>query len=69
MLSKPRNAEEAFQRLAPDLEELSDCISNGILGPGERARLAKMVARHFDTLASTIVRPKLHLAFDRSRSG
>ena len=68
MLSKPRNAEEAFQRLTPDLDELSDCISNGILGPGERARLAHMVAAHFENLASTIVRPKLRLAYDRSRS-
>lgn len=67
MLSKPRTAEEAFQRLEPDLEELVDFIDNGTLEPHERVRLANLIAEHFSALAHTFARPRLHLAFDRSQ--
>jgi hypothetical protein len=69
MLTAPRTAEEAFQRLSPDMQELADCIAGSVLGSGERTRLANMVAMHFADLASKFVPTKPRLVFDRSRSG
>lgn len=69
MLTAPRTAEEAYQRLSPDIEELSDCITGSILARDERARLARMVASRFARLAASFAPPKPRLVFDRSRSG
>ena len=44
MLTPPRDADGAFVRLVPDLQELSDFIATSRLPTHERARLADMLA-------------------------
>lgn len=69
MLTVPRTAEEAYHRLSPDIDELSDCITGSVLAYDERARLARMVATRFAAVAASLARPKPRLVFDRSRQG
>ena len=61
MLTPPRDADEAFVRLAPDLQEISDFISASRLSAHERIRLANMLAEHFVVLAREHARPGLRL--------
>jgi hypothetical protein len=51
MLKPPRDAQEAFNGLAPDLEELKDFVSACPLTSGERARLVNLLADYFVGLA------------------
>jgi hypothetical protein len=61
MLIPPRNAQEAFARLAPDLQEISEFISASRLNARERMRLANMLARYFEAIAREHARPDLRL--------
>jgi hypothetical protein len=61
MLTPPRDAKEAFVRLAPDLHEISEFIGTSRLSPRERMRLANMLAGYFAGLAREHGRPGLRL--------
>jgi hypothetical protein len=61
MLKPPRNAQEAFARLAPDLQEISEFIGGSRLSARERMRLANMLARYFEAIAREYARPELRL--------
>lgn len=61
MLTPPRDAREAFARLAPDLQEILDFMSASPLSPRERVRLANMLAGYFASLAHQRSRPELRL--------
>ena len=61
MLTPPRDAAEAFVRLAPDLQDISDFIGSSPLNAHERIRLASMLAEHFAVLARVHARPGLRL--------
>jgi hypothetical protein len=50
MLKPPRDAQEAFDRLAPDLEEIVDFINNCPLSTAERMQVAKMLGDCFHGL-------------------
>jgi len=51
MLTPPRDAPEAFVRLAPDLQEISEFIGTSLLSARERTRLANMLAGYFVGMA------------------
>jgi len=61
MLSPPRDAHQAFVRLAPDLQEISDFIGTSLLSVRERVRLANMLAEYFAGMAREQERPSLRL--------
>jgi len=61
MLMPPRHAHEAFVRLAPDLQEISDFINTSLLRARERMRLANMLAAYFVGVAREHARPGLRL--------
>jgi hypothetical protein len=61
MLTPPRDAHEAFVRLAPDLQEISEFIGASRLSARERMRLANMLAGYFAGLAREQGRPDLRL--------
>jgi hypothetical protein len=61
MLTPARDADEAYLRLGPDLQEISDFISTSRLSVRERMRLANMLAQHFVVLARQHSRPGLRL--------
>ena len=51
MLTPPRDAQVAFDRLAPDLEEIKDFIGYCPLTAPERMRLANLLGDYFYRLA------------------
>jgi hypothetical protein len=53
MLKPPRDAKEAFSRLAPDLEEIVDFIINCPLTARERVRLTNLLGNYFNHLAAS----------------
>jgi hypothetical protein len=61
LLIPPRDAPEAFARLAPDLQEIAEFIAASRLNARERRRLANMLARHFEAIAREYARPELRL--------
>jgi hypothetical protein len=61
MLTPPRDADEAFFRLSPDLQEIAEYIASSLLDAGERRRLATLLAEHFASLARAQSRPDLRL--------
>jgi hypothetical protein len=61
LLRPPSDAPEAFARLAPDLEEISEFIGTSRLNARERRRLANMLARYFEAVARAHARPELRL--------
>ena len=67
MLTPARDADEAFVRLTPDLQELSDFIAVSHLPQHERSRLADMLADYFAGLARVHRRRGLRLVHDASR--
>jgi hypothetical protein len=66
-LAPPRDAEEGFIRLDPDLEEIAGFICESPLSSRERERLAIMLADYFTALAAACRRPQLKLVHDASR--
>jgi hypothetical protein len=64
MLTPPRDADEAFLRLTPDLQEIAEYIASSLLDAGERRRLASLLAEHFASLARAHARPELRLVSD-----
>jgi hypothetical protein len=61
MLTPPRDANEAFFRLSPDLHEIAEFISSSLLDARERLRLANLLAEHFASLARQQARSNLRL--------
>jgi hypothetical protein len=53
MLKPPCDAEEAFGRLAPDLEEIKDFVGYCPLTVAERKRLAALLGDYFHGLANS----------------
>ena len=53
MLKPPRDAQEAFERLAPDLEEIANFMHSCPLTTAELRRLATLLGNHFHELASS----------------
>jgi hypothetical protein len=51
MLKPPLDAQEAFSRLAPDLEEIAHFINTCPLTRRERMQLANLLSDHFRRLA------------------
>jgi hypothetical protein len=69
MLTPPHDADEAFFRLTPDLQEIAEFIGSSLLDAPERRRLAGLLAEHFASLARTHARPELRLVVsDASRN-
>jgi len=68
MLAPPGNAHDAFTRLTPDIEEISDIVSNSRLTAQERVRLADMLVAYFASLAREQRRPNLRLVHDTQHS-
>ena len=64
MLMPPGDAHDAFMRLAPDLEEISDIVSNNSLTAHERMRLANMLVGYFMALARKHRQVDLRLVLD-----
>jgi hypothetical protein len=70
MLIPPCDARQAFVRLAPDLQDISQFISTSRLSPRERVRLSNMLAGYFTGLAREHERPGLRLLpLDAPRAG
>jgi len=61
MLTPPRDANEAFFRLSPDLHEIAEFIGSSLLNARERVRLANLLAEHFASLARQQACPNLRL--------
>jgi hypothetical protein len=61
MLTPPRDAQEAFRRLTPDLQEIAEFIGTSLLNARERVRLANLLAEHFARQAREQTRPALRL--------
>ena len=61
MLTPPRDAQEAFFRLTPDLQEIAEFIGTSLLKPRERMRLANLLAEYFTRLAQEQARPDLRV--------
>jgi hypothetical protein len=53
MLKPPCDADEAFGRLAPDLEEIKDFVGYCPLTVTERKRLAVLLGDYFHRLANS----------------
>lgn len=51
MLKPPRSAQEAFERLAPDLQEIADFITHCPLTAPGRMQLANLLADYFRGVA------------------
>jgi hypothetical protein len=64
MLKPPSDAEEAFGRLAPDLEEITDFITNCPLSIPERMRLANLLGDYFHGLAASCEPAGVHAVGD-----
>lgn len=69
MLTPPRNAQEAFLRLSPGLQEIAEFIGTSLLNARERVRLANLLAEHFARLARQQARPDLAAGAARCASG
>ena len=67
ILAPPRDAEEGYIRLDPDLQEIADFVRESPLSSRERERLAIMLADYFAGLATAYRRPQLRLVHDASR--
>lgn len=61
MLTPPHDADEAFFRLTPDLQEIAEYIAASLLDAHERKRLASLLAEYFASLARAQARPDLRL--------
>jgi hypothetical protein len=61
MLTPPRDAQEAFLRLTPDLQDIAEFMGTSLLNARERMRLANLLAEHFARLAREQARPDLRL--------
>jgi hypothetical protein len=69
MLTPPHDADEAFFRLTPDLQEIAEYIGSSLLDARERKRLANLLAEYFASLARAHTRPELRLVVtDASRN-
>jgi hypothetical protein len=69
MLTPPRDADEAFFRLAPDLQEIAEYIGTSLLDARERRRLANLLADYFASLARAHARPDLRLVVSDAPRG
>jgi hypothetical protein len=69
MLTPPRDADEAFFRLTPDLQEIAEYIGVSPLHPRERKRLANLLADYFLSLARDQARPDLRLVVSDAPRG
>jgi hypothetical protein len=66
MLTPPRDAGEAFVRLAPDLQEICEFIGASSLSARERMRLANMLAEYFVRLGRQHGRPDLRVVLPQA---
>ena len=64
MLEPPRDAQEAFIRVGPNLKEISGLVSDRRWPSGERQRLADMLLGYFLGLACEHRRADLRLVHD-----
>jgi hypothetical protein len=70
MLTPPRDVGEAFGRLVPDLEEITDFIRNCPLTTRQRVQLANLLSDYFHELAVGCGPPDLRLVSDtKARPG